>query len=838
MVLLSSEEDLKKIDGYHINDTVCIDGPLDLAVGLAEKINSKHKVAIKIVTQGLPPGNTPEEVEVINSPIKEIVGEGRAEAVKFQNGKAVGVCLVVFMDKSMSAVFERDQEKGSFEPLAQLGINGADNILELSRQALEKAVNQRGQEANVEFSGTDYYLPLIYALLNIEVKTLADCQLVLSQSEKLIRNEAALNGLSIYGLGGGLNKGLASLFCAEILVSIAASQSNDPDPGTGFIPDKVLRSLGLQLVDGRISGIAVILGPARDEESAAGLIRDFQSRGIVSLLAGSVNGLTFRRQLEKAGIRTGLENYIIELGEDCLSVVYALDFASRAPLIYGGNKPGQWELITDYLRNRLPAFILLLGHVDETLAAECLGAMSLGFPVITDLDIPQIPRIETTLFEALVTEKDYRKIPGKCVLTRGVKARICEPAIPVPYSSAFEGERVRKEQLAVEFGGKAGPALELLGIKSETEVEDGRVELNGIDIEYAGPQADLQSLAIVVDVFGRKMQKDFEPVLERQINRFINYCAGVMHAGQRDLAWIRISREAFEKGFRLKHLGVVLHAMLHQEYGAIVDKVQVRIYTGRTDVDRLIADARKVFDERDERLDRLTDESVDTFYSCTLCQSLAPNHVCMLTPERPGLCGAYSWLDAKASFEIVPTGPNQPVQKGGLLDERLGQWEGINKFVYEKSNKSIKSVSLYSLMRSPQSSCGLFECIAVVVPEANGVMVVNREYPGLTPSGMNFSALAGLAGGGMQVPGFLGISKIYISSGKFISAEGGLRRIVWMPRELKGLLAERLKKRAREIGEFDLLDKIADETVAVNSEELLDFLRKAGHPALSMEPVI
>ena len=345
-------------------------------------------------------------------------------------------------------------------------------------------------------------------------------------------------------------------------------------------------------------------------------------------------------------------------------------------------------------------------------------------------------------------------------------------------------------------------------------------------------------LAIMVSVFGRKMQKDFEPILERQIHRFVNYAMGLMHMGQRDMAWIRISRDAFNKGFRLKHLGVILHAMLHPEYSAIVDKIEIRLYTKQEDVEKIFLEAQKVYNERDERLSGMTDESVDTFYSCLLCQSFAPNHVCVVTPERLGLCGAYSWLDAKASFEITPSGPNQPIIKGKLLDAKLGQWDNVNEFVRQKSNNTIDKVSMYSMMDGPQSSCGCFECIVAIIPEANGVMLVHRDFTGITPVGMTFTALAGSVGGGIQTPGFLGIGKLYILSKKFILAEGGLSRVVWMPKELKDLLQDKLKARAKEIGLTDLLDKIADETVATNLEDLLAFLNKINHPALTMDPII
>ncbi|MFH0762668.1 MAG: LAGLIDADG family homing endonuclease [Candidatus Omnitrophota bacterium] len=694
VVLFDVSDGLEKLDEYLINDTVCIDGPAELAIRLAGELNHKYKVASKVVNRDKFERELPAYIEVINSPIQEIVGEGRAEAVKFKNGKVVGVSLVVLIKGDNMS-----------ELLVQMGTKGAAAVLELTRQSLNDAIAAGGRDKPVAFPETNYYLPLINVLLNIEVRNLGDCLLALEQAEALNRNEAAKSGLIINSLGGILNKGIATLICEELLAVLAVSKKEHPKAGLGFVPDKILRSLGLQLVDGRISGIAVILGPAKDDDSAVELIRNFQSKGIVSLLAGSASGKTFASQLENKKIELGLDNYIVALGEDYLSAIYAVNFAVRAPLIYGGCKPGQWEAAAGYVRNRVPAFVLLLGYVDEVIVATGLGVLAFGLPIITDLDVPQLPKIDTTLYEALVTEKDYKKIPSKCILARGIKVKLAEVPVPVPYASAFEGERVKKDQLQVEFGGKASLAFEFLSSAKEEQVDDGRFELIGPDIDQLEPDKKSLPLAITVGVFGRKMQKDFEPILERQIHRFMNYACGVMHVGQRDMNWIRISRDAFNKGFRLKHVGVILHAMLHQEYSAIVDKVQVKVYTKQDEVEKLLPAAKKVFDERDERISGMTDESVKDFYSCLLCQSFAPNHVCIVTPERLGLCGAYSWLDAKAAYEITPTGPNQPITKGSVLDERLGQWQSVNEFIYQKSNKSIDKTSMYSLMDSPQSSC-------------------------------------------------------------------------------------------------------------------------------------
>jgi acetyl-CoA synthase len=309
--------------------------------------------------------------------------------------------------------------------------------------------------------------------------------------------------------------------------------------------------------------------------------------------------------------------------------------------------------------------------------------------------------------------------------------------------------------------------------------------------------------------------------------------------GQRDIIWVRISKDAFKAGFRLEHIGRILHAMLHEAFSNILDKVQVKLYTNEAEVRRLLATARKVFDERDERLAGMTDESVEQFYSCTLCQSFAPNHVCVVTPERTGLCGAYSWLDARAAFEINPAGANQPIPKGATVDARLGQWEKVNVFVAEKSQGAIERMSAYSMIADPMTSCGCFECIAAILPSTGGIMIVNREFAEMTPCGMKFSTLAGTVGGGRQTPGFIGHSKRYITSPKFISADGGLARIVWMPKALKEELQQALAVRADALGlgGAAFVEKIADETVATTEEEVAEFAAKVGHPALAMAPM-
>ena len=167
-----------------------------------------------------------------------------------------------------------------------------------------------------------------------------------------------------------------------------------------------------------------------------------------------------------------------------------------------------------------------------------------------------------------------------------------------------------------------------------------------------------------------------------------------------------------------------------------------------------------------------------------------------------------------------------------------GIFKGVNEAVKQYSHGHLEQFTIYSLMDTPMTSCGCFECIMAILPETNGVMIVNREYPDMTPCGMKFTTLAGAVGGGQQTPGFLGIGRSYITSRKFILAEGGMKRIVWMPKMLKDDVRARFEKRASDEGVPDLLERIADESVGSSVEEIMPHLQKVQHPVLSLSALM
>ena len=216
---------------------------------------------------------------------------------------------------------------------------------------------------------------------------------------------------------------------------------------------------------------------------------------------------------------------------------------------------------------------------------------------------------------------------------RDIKIKITNVDIPVAFASAFEGEIIRRGDMQVEFDGSRVDCAELVQTVEASEIEDHKITV-------IGPEADEMELgsknniAYVVKVAGKNMQADFEPVIERKFHNYINCIEGVYHTGQRDMQRIRISKDAFNAGFRIRHIGEVLYTQVKNEFDAVVDKCEVVIYTDPAECTRIRHEvAIPTFDKRDERLDSLTDESVDVYYSCILCQAFSPSHVCVVTPR-------------------------------------------------------------------------------------------------------------------------------------------------------------------------------------------------------------
>ncbi len=707
--------------------------------------------------------------------------------------------------------------------IASAAIRGAHKIYNKAEQKFREALERFGPNQAVGFPNTAYYLPIIYAITGIGVEKIEDMGRVLDICKRLIPPPVRETSALPY-LAPALDAGMATFFAEEMLEAIRyletpdvyAANSEEITGKTlwlGAANDVIFRKRGVEFVDGTAPGFAAIAGSAPNPEAAARIALELQEKNLYVFMCAENNGKRFAEQLVEANVQIGWPTRLVPFGPDIYQAVFAIGFACRVAMAFGGIRPGDFRKNLIYNKDRTYAFVLALGDVTDEWYANAAGAINWGFPTIADTPIPQVLPTGICTYEHVVSNISHDQIVQKAVEVRGLKVQVAKVPIPVSYGPAFEGERVRGEDIYFEMGGGRTIAVEWTTTKRMEEVEDGKVEVIGPNIGDL-PAGSQVHFAMVAEVWGRNFQEDFEPILERQNHHLINQAQGVMHIGQRDIAWIRISRQAVEKGFRLEHIGKIIHAKYHQDFGAIFDKVQVKIYTEEKKVREILDRARSSYHQRDERIEGMTDESVDIFYSCILCQSFAPSHVCIVE------------------------GPNQPVPKGECLSEDYGQFKGCNEYVRKASRQKIESVSLYSLLVDPMTTCGCCECIAAILPICNGIMTVDRDFNDMTPCGMKFTTLAGAVGGGAQNPGFLGHSKYNITQKKFLKAEGGLLRIVWMPKRLKEEIRVRLQKRGEELGIHNFPDMIADETTAKTEEEVMTFIAEKGHPCANMEPLM
>ncbi len=712
------------------------------------------------------------------------------------------------------------KEKVSKERLFKMAIEGSIIATGYADILLNRALRKHGPEQKIEFPETGYQLPSLFAWLGRDCTRLGDLPKLMGEARSRIVEDPTLEN--------AIASGEATMIAAEVVEALKYIESPAPYDGTpycGFVPDRTLRQLGIAFVDDTIPGCAVFVGKASDPKKLAAMIHDCQNKGMLIVATYDII-----KQLKDEKIAMGLDRMLYPVGE-FTQVIHGLNFAIRAALSFGGVQKGDRAGLLSYLSKRPKVFVLQLGPLDHIKVAAEFAVMFNGSPTITDQDVEPVP-------DKYIVQKNMDEMISTAIEVRGCRIKLGAIDLPVPYGPAFEGETIRRPDMYVEAGGPSKTlAFELLKMRPPEEVTDGKVTLIGKDVDEMA-EGSSTHLGILVNVYGKNMQKDFESVLERRIHQFTNFAEGMWHTGQRNLLWFRLSKSSVKAGLRLKHIGDILVTKIKQEFGAIVSKIEVTVVTDEAELRKHLDEIKEAYAERDARIANLTDESVDTFYTCSLCQSFAPGHLCIVTPERLGLCGAINWLDAKASFQIAPTGPNNPVPKKEPIDLVKGQWTGVNEVVQEKTHGKLQQFSAYTMMEEPMTSCGCFECIVGVSADLQGVIVVNREFSGMTPIGMTFSTLAGSVGGGVQTPGFIGVGRKYLVSRKFIKADGGFLRIAWMPKDLKNAMKDELVRRAEELGEPGFFDKIADETVARTPEELAAWMVKVDHPALKMPPMM
>ncbi len=397
--------------------------------------------------------------------------------------------------------------------------------------------------------------------------------------------------------------------------------------------------------------------------------------------------------------------------------------------------------------------------------------------------------------------------------------------IPVEVGVIYEGERIRRNDMQVELGGPTvKEKFELAKVRPLDEVEDGKIIIIGPDIKDM-KEGGAFPLGILVEAAGKTLDQGLEGVIERRIHGYLNYIEGFMHLNQRYDIWMRLGKKSFQKGLNsFEHIGKVLYRLFKSEL-PIIEKVQITFITDLEKIKEMYPVALQEYEARDAKARGLKDEEVDKFYGCVLCQSFAPSHVCVITPQRYSNCGAISWFDGRASASIDPKGPVFAIERGELVNAEKGEFSGVNETVKKRTLGEVNQVWLYTAFGHPHTSCGCFEAVAFYIPEVDAFGVVNRSFKGVTVNGLPFSTLADSTAGGRQIDGFHGMSIEYMRSKKFLAADGGWNRVVWLPKEVK--------ERIKDFIPADVVDKIATEENATNIDALKAFLKEKNHPVVA-----
>jgi acetyl-CoA decarbonylase/synthase complex subunit beta len=397
--------------------------------------------------------------------------------------------------------------------------------------------------------------------------------------------------------------------------------------------------------------------------------------------------------------------------------------------------------------------------------------------------------------------------------------------IPVEVGVIFEGERIRRNDMQVELGGpKVDQKFEIAKVKPMDQIEDGKVVIVGPDLKDLKEGGEYP-LGILIEAAGAQLDPGLEGVIERRLHGYLNYIEGFMHLNQRYDIQIRLGKKSFQKGLNtFEIIGKVLYRLFKNEL-PIIEKLQITFITDISKIGSLYTDALASYEARDAKARGLKDNEVPEFYGCVLCQSFAPSHVCVITPQRYSNCGAISWHDGKASASIDPKGPIFAIPRGDVINEEKGEFSGVNEAAKKRSMGEVTKVWLYTAFDHPHTSCGCFEAVTFYIPEVDGFGIVHRTFKGVTVNGLPFSTLADSTAGGRQIDGFHGMSLEYMRSSKFFAADGGWNRVVWVPKEVKEKVKDFIPK--------DIIGKIATEDDAKGIDDLKTFLKEKNHPIVA-----
>jgi hypothetical protein len=467
----------------------------------------------------------------------------------------------------------------------------------------------------------------------------------------------------------------------------------------------------------------------------------------------------------------------ISAGDSSTSLYVLLNILTRYAFVYGRIPCGDTHLLGHFIEDFTSGLMVGCGRLSEVELALSLAAMRIGVPAVTPQDYPfHLGRH--------VRADSLDEIVEAVASFPGIRRLVDHPDIPpLPdYLNREEGEP--RFQISETWGDT--PASFYL-------LRKGHVEASGVSV--AGTPAGAMGILLTVDAepldaFDRRyIESRAARVFSRMANVSARHASGRLALG--------IARD-----FNLppQRIGESLIAAVRNEFPRIV-RLHVDVIF---DPERMKALAAEVVAERAQRkleIANATEENVPTFATCVGCSAFAPDHVCILTPERPPQCGRpYEFIKTGALYGFddmtnihhreLHSGINSfgICSKGEPLDRSAGEWSGANQAAARLTGGRITRVQLHSLDEAPHTGCGCFQLILfkTELPKP-GIGIMERGYSGRAPDGRTWRDLH-YALGGKQAPGLTGAAWSYLNSRKFLTAYGGRKSVVWVSPKVARLM--------------------------------------------------
>ena len=462
--------------------------------------------------------------------------------------------------------------------------------------------------------------------------------------------------------------------------------------------------------------------------------------------------------------------------------IYALlNMLARYGFVYGRIPFGDAHALSHFVEDHCPGLMIVWGELTDLELTLSLAALKMGLPAIVQRGYP-FPLGNTLQIDTL---SDI----GKAVVGfRNIRKLLETPDIPRLPDYMRDEHKDERFEPYVTWGESQ---------ESFYVLRKGPVESSGVTVRGEPDDA----LGVIVTIEAEPMDSYDRGYLERFLAGSLSMLEGVTSRYRKGHLTLSFAQESSTDPGRI---GEALLAFTRHEFPKL-NKIKVEIIFEKGVLAEMAPVVQQEVAEREREIEATTEDDSQYFYQCVGCSPFAPDHVCVLTPERPPQCGRpygkiktgalyayddmsnihHSWLHRDLNSYRV-------IDKGVCLDPVTGEWSGINKAATGHSHGRTNRIFLHSLDDHPHTGCGCFRLILFKTESPRtGIGVMDRAFEGRAADGRTWSDLHySLAG--KQTPGIAGAVPAYLSSPKFLKAHGGWENVVWVSPKIAEIMGDRL----------------------------------------------